>query len=336
MPWDRPTLQQLYQRISKDFSGRLLDGGTPLTRSVLAVMSKVWAGACHLMHGMLAWLFVQVFADTAEGPYLERWARIWGIFRKGAASAVGQVVFSGQETVPDGTLIQHQATSVVYIVEGDADPVDGVITARVKAALPGVDGNRQAGDALTLVVPLAGVVADGVTLPEGITGGVDAEDDEGLRRRFLDRLRQPPRGGSKHDYEAWACEVPGVTRAWCYPMGDGIGTVSLTFATDNAAAGPIPTQDMVQAVRDHIEPNNPAFRARFDLSPQVVMAYSHLRSRRIKTEQLLYSPAVLKSTNGGSDASQRLSRRPFCLYRPGADRLSCCGEQRGIVAGSWI
>lgn len=74
MAWDRPTLTSLHERIARDFSGRLLDGATLLRRSVLAVLAKVWAGACHTLHSVLAWLYLQVFVDTAEGEYMERWA----------------------------------------------------------------------------------------------------------------------------------------------------------------------------------------------------------------------------------------------------------------------
>ena len=74
MAWDRPPLTSLHERIARDFSGRLLDGATLLRRSVLAVLAKVWAGACHTLHSVLAWLYLQVFVDTAEGEYMERWA----------------------------------------------------------------------------------------------------------------------------------------------------------------------------------------------------------------------------------------------------------------------
>ncbi|MCL1915662.1 MAG: baseplate J/gp47 family protein [Desulfovibrionaceae bacterium] len=263
MPWNRPTLQQLYERISRDFSGRLLDGGRVLSRSVIAVFSKVWAGACHMMHGLLAWIFLQVFADTAEGPYLERWARIWGKFRKEAERAAGPAEFAGQagSLIPAGALIQRQSTNQTYAVQADAPALDGVISVNIRAVTPGAAANLPPGAAITLIAPREGVTSNGTVMPDGISGGTDEENDEDLRRRLLDRLRRPPRGGSKSDYEAWAREVSGVTRAWCYPMGLGIGTVSLTFVTDNASletGGPIPTPEMVRRVQEHIEPLRPA------------------------------------------------------------------------------
>jgi uncharacterized phage protein gp47/JayE len=257
MPWERPTLKQLYERIRRDFSGRLLDGGPVLPRSVIAVLSKVWAGACHLMHGMLSWVFVQVFADTAEGTFLVRWARIWGILRKEAVPAAGTVEFTAQPgaLIQDRIILQH-ASGQVYVVQGDGVESGGRITVAVQAVVPGAAGNQPVGAALSLTAPIAGVMATG-TATDGLTGGVDEESDESLRQRLLARLRQPPRGGAKHDYEYWALEVTGVTRAWCYPMGLGIGTVSLMFVTDHADTGPIPTPEMVQRVQEHIEPLRP-------------------------------------------------------------------------------
>lgn len=66
MAWDRPTLTSLHERIARDFSGRLLDGATLLRRSVLAVLAKVWAGACHTLHSVLAWLYLQVLWSSPD------------------------------------------------------------------------------------------------------------------------------------------------------------------------------------------------------------------------------------------------------------------------------
>jgi uncharacterized phage protein gp47/JayE len=255
MPWIRPTLQQLYERIGQDFSGRLLDGGRMLSRSVISVLSKIWAGAAHEMHGMLAWLFLQVFVDTAEGPYLERWARVWGVLRKPAASAAGSVVFSGLDgvVVPAGTLVQYEATGAQYYLQADALIADGTAEVAVLALDAGVPGDLPAGAELSLTAPIAGVQSRLTVSGAGMSGGAEEEDDDSLRARLLARLRKPARGGAKHDYEFWALEVPGVTRAWCYPLGMGIGTVSLTFVTDNAPGGPIPTQEMVERVQEHID-----------------------------------------------------------------------------------
>ena len=273
MVWERPTLKQLYERISQDFSGRLLDGGRVIPRSVIAVFAKIWAGACNAMHGVLEWAFLQVFIDTAETVYLERWTSIWDIFRKPAAHATGKALFSGQNgsLIPAGTLLVHQPSGQQYALQGDVVFKNGQGSLSLAAVTPGAAGNQPAATELTLIAPVAGVQSKGLVDAGGLTGGTDAESDEGLRARLLARLRQPPRVGAKHDYEYWALEVPGVTRAWCYPLAKGIGTVTLTFVTDNAPTGPIPTAEMVRRVQAHIDALRPATVKEFEAFAPTVM-----------------------------------------------------------------
>ena len=56
----------------------------------------------------------------------------------------------------------------------------------------------------------------------------------------------------------WAKEVPGVTRAWCYPLMLGIGTVGVCVVADDAPDGPLPSAELLARVRAHIEELRPA------------------------------------------------------------------------------
>lgn len=85
------------------------------------------------------------------------------------------------------------------------------------------------------------------------SGGSDTENDESLRSRLLFRMRNPPKAGTRTDYVAWALEVPGVTRAWCYPLELGPGHVSVRFMTDGLTNTGIPSSVMVERVKNHIE-----------------------------------------------------------------------------------
>lgn len=268
MPWQRPSLTTLYDRIAKDFSGRLLDGGPVATRSVIAVFARVWAGAAHAMHGMLAWMFGQVFVDTAEAEYLERWAADWGMAKKAAAPAAGDITLSGQPgaVIPAATLWTDQGTALLYAQAADATiSAEGSATARVVAQEPGAAGNLAAGAGLALVAPLAGVESNALVAEGGLTGGADEESDDALRGRLLERLRRPPRGGSCADYVRWAKEVPGVTRAWCYPLMLGIGTVGVCVVADDAPDGPLPSAELLARVAEHIEPLRPATVKEFEV-----------------------------------------------------------------------
>ena len=105
MHYDRPSLSQLVTRAETDLSARLLDGDTPLRRSVVGVLARVTAGQAHMQYGYLEWLAQQPFVDTAEAEYLARHARIWDVARKAAVAATGAVRLAGQDgaVLPAGT-----------------------------------------------------------------------------------------------------------------------------------------------------------------------------------------------------------------------------------------
>jgi uncharacterized phage protein gp47/JayE len=50
--------------------------------------------------------------------------------------------------------------------------------------------------------------------------------------RLLNRLRRPPAGGNDNDYEQWALKITNVTKAYCYPLAQGLGTVDLLILAD--------------------------------------------------------------------------------------------------------
>lgn len=108
---------------------------------------------------------------------------------------------------------------------------------------------------LTLVSPVVGVMSSAVA--GELTGGADAEGDESLRERLLARQKNPPKAGTKADYVAWARQVPGVTRAWCYPQELGMGHVTVRFMTDGMTPNGIPNETMIKRVTDEIKASMP-------------------------------------------------------------------------------
>jgi uncharacterized phage protein gp47/JayE len=105
-----------------------------------------------------------------------------------------------------------------------------------------------------------------VVEPEGLVGGSDVESDESLLERLLFRIRKPPQGGAAHDYEAWAREVPGVTRVWVYPLWMGVGTVGVFFVRDGDD-DVIPSPAEVATVQAHIEARRPVTAEVYVLAP---------------------------------------------------------------------
>lgn len=267
MPFNRPTLSGIIDRTFSDITSRLNLQGAILRRSVVGVLARVLAGASHMLHGHLDWIAKQAIPDTAD-EWLPRWAAIWGVTRRAAEFAVGNVTFTGTingTIIPAGTVLRT-ADGIEYETDADATLTAGTATAAVTAVVAGADGNADAGTSLTIVNPIAGINSAVTVAVGGLTNGSDVEDDDSLRARLLARIQQPPHGGADFDYEAWALEVPGVTRAWVYPQQLGIGTVSVLFVRDDDASI-IPDAAEIEAVQDYIDERRPVTAEVFVLAP---------------------------------------------------------------------
>lgn len=253
MPFLRPTLDEIKNRVKTDIETRLTTGKL-LYNSILNILGIALAGASHGLHGYIAWAARQLFPDTAEAEYLERWAGIWGITRKAASFATGNVNLTGTNAtvVPSGVELQRQ-DGQKFITTTGGTITGGVLVVAVTASNAGVLGNTDAGTTLTFTTPLAGVNADAVVATGGIAAGAEIENDTSLLDRLLTRIQKPPQGGADYDYVKWALEVAGVTRAFCYPMQFGLGTVGVAILADDDPDGPTAPAPLLDDVQDHID-----------------------------------------------------------------------------------
>lgn len=258
MSFQRPTLAELIQRAITDLNSRLTGTDAALRRANTNALAKMHSGAVHGLYGYLAYIAEQIIYDTAEAEYLERWASIWGINRKAAEYATGLVTFTGTSgaVIPAGTEIKR-TDEAVYTLDADVTLAGGTGSGNVTAAVAGSNGNAVSGVSLSFISTVEGVATSATVGAEGITGGADQEGDDDLRTRFLARVRQAPHGGASFDYVGWALEVPGVTRAWCYPQQFGLGTVGVTFVCDDQENSLIPDSTTVDAVQTHIDEKRP-------------------------------------------------------------------------------
>lgn len=253
MPFARPTLTELIDRVITDISSRVTGvDSAVLRRSLLGIVGQSEAGAVHMLYGYLDWIAKQSIIDTAEKEHLERWAAIWKVIRKTAGFASGQIALSGTAgaTILDGTIVQRQ-DGVQYKVLGDAVFGGGPLIVPILAIEAGELGNFGTGLPIFLLSPIAGVQSTATT-SSAIEGGIDVESDERLLARLLARIQEPPHGGSKSDYELWALEVAGVTRVWVYPLQMGAGTVTVLFVCDEDAPI-IPSPAKVAEVQAYID-----------------------------------------------------------------------------------
>lgn len=259
MPFDRPPLQSLLDRAIADISSRLPGADALVRRSNLYVLSRVHAGAMHELYGEMDWLSRQALPDICDDDILLRWANIFlTVPQKAATYAVGQVQFSGTDgSVIAADTVLQRGDGAEYTIDADATISAGTATANLTAVVAGAVGNASAGTSLSLVSPISGVAASGSVASGGIANGFDIESIASVRARLMGRLRQPPQAGTKNDYEEWALEVAGITRAWCFPAYYGTRTVGLCFVTDGATGGFIPDSSAVAAVQAHIDAVRP-------------------------------------------------------------------------------
>ena len=248
MTFARPTLSELVERARGDIDARLPGADARLRHSVLDVLARTHAGAAAGLYGYLDWLSRQLMPDTAEGEQLARWAAIWGVRRKAAVAAEASATATGVNgtAIPAGTELQR-SDGARYAVVTAAEIAAGTATLSLVALEAGALGDLIPAARLTFTSPVAGVGAVAVVTTPG-TAGSDEESDTDLLARLLDRIQQPPQGGTANDYVQWALAQPGVTRAWAYGGWLGLGTVGVTFVMDGRV-DILPDPTDVEAVR---------------------------------------------------------------------------------------
>jgi uncharacterized phage protein gp47/JayE len=234
--------------------------------SVLRVLSDNQGALCHLVLQYIDWLALQLMPDTSETVWLDRHAFIWLVNadgstgRKLATPSVGTAIFTGPlggAVVPVATQLSYGAT--LFETLTDTIVTDQPTPIPIRALDPGVVGNLDPGTSLTFVAAPPPQI-DSTAAVELLQGGTDQETDEELRARVLERIQAPPMGGDAEDYVHWSLMLPGVTRAWCYPLEMGIGTVTVRFMCDDLRAvenDGFPLDEDVQALTTHLDRMRP-------------------------------------------------------------------------------
>lgn len=194
------------------------------------------------------------FAETTYGVYLDMWTSAFGVTRKEALVARGSVTLSGPDgtVVPIGTRLQT-SNDLFFETTTAATIASGTAQVEAQSSEPGVLGNVAVNEVNALAPgDLYGVVS--ITSSTQFNGGLDAETDEDLRARFLERAKNPSTSGNAQHYREWAMSVAGVGDAAVYPLHAGPGTVKVVVV--NAAKQP-PATDIVDRARAYVEANKP-------------------------------------------------------------------------------
>lgn len=254
MAYYKKSLKEISDNLQADFQSS--QQKLPNRRDLISTLIKVLAGASYSWHAQIEYVLNQSFLDTADEENLIKKGQMFGIERKAAVRASGQVQFTTSRKpiiIPVGTILQ---TSDGYKYRTTSSFNGDDLKVQVTALLAGAQYNLQAGAELSLTNPIDGVQG-AIVKDTGITGGVDIETIEALRERIRFRLQNPPRCGTVGDYIAWAQEVAGVTRSWCQRNTPVEGQVTVRIMTDELTEDGFPTEAKIQEVQDYIDERSP-------------------------------------------------------------------------------
>lgn len=243
-PFEPPSLQKIVRRVTDDIRTRLGTAASLLSHTAEAALAGAIAGVAHPLHRALDRASrASLWAVTLDNTYLEIWASLFAVYRRDPIPATGVASFSGTPTtpIPSGTRVQRSPDGFEYETTEDA-VLDGSGEADVaiEATVAGALGNCSAATPLFLIVSIPGVNSAAYVSSTDITDGADKEGLVSLSTRFLDRLRNPPRGGGKGDYVRWAKEATaadtgaslGITRVWEYGGEPNLGYVTVRAVKD--------------------------------------------------------------------------------------------------------
>ena len=253
MPFNRPTLQVIEDRVKADIEGRFDDLDPKPRRSYVGIFSRTMAGAFHELYGYLEYVSDQIFDDSADEENLERRARQYGITRVAAVKATGDITLTGiaptiipAKTVWRSSAGQDYETTAEVILSFVSEDIT------VTAVLAGAAGNSPDATRLALINPVSGLES-AATASGALSGGANIESVQSLQLRLQLRRSEPPLGGANSDYELWARSGhQDVTRVWTRPNTPDLGQVTVYIMTDDATDNGIPGATTVTTVQDYI------------------------------------------------------------------------------------
>jgi len=272
MVWPLISRRDRRAQVRDDVATHLPGADATVPNSVLRVVSEAQANLAHDNDLHLDWVARQMMPDTAEGEFADRWGAIWlpdgrkaASFAAGAVTVTGSIgatVATGAELTAPAFDAEGAALSLLFEVVAGVTLTSTSATVQVRALTAGAAGNLDEGAKLSFTLAPGGIDGAATVAAPGLAGGADQENDTDFVARYIDRIQQPPHGGSAHDYVQWMLEVPGVTRAWA-AQEMGVGTVTCRFMMDEARAAfsGFPQTEDIDLVAAYLDSRRPVTAA---------------------------------------------------------------------------
>jgi len=255
---DREDVGEMRNRIATEMSTRLFGGAPILPGSNEDVVAFLMAGVLYEAHSLTEAAYRETDPRCMCCDSLFEFAARRGIYRQPAAPAKGYVRLTGTPgaaiTYPlsftDAAGRQYQ-TDATFTAAPTALDASGEAVVRIEALVPGEDGNKDAGETLTIGSPPPGINSTADVIGTGLTGGAAEEDCESLRERVLARLRNGAVSANVNWIIERIREWPGVTRV-CASTCDCLVPSFYVFMDGTYGPYGVPPLPVLNEIEDYI------------------------------------------------------------------------------------
>lgn len=195
-----------------------------------------------------------IFAGTSWGEYLTAKCSDFGIDRKLAVKAHGEVTVKGTQNawIPVNSLFQSTSGYKFYTIKESYIGDSGSAIIPIEAEKPGTEYNLEANTITLIPMSIGGVSA--VNNDKPTIDGFDEESDEALYQRYSDFIRLPATSGNIYHYNLWATSISGVGGCRIKDLVNGPGTVGVAIVDSN---GDKASTDLINKVKAYIELKRP-------------------------------------------------------------------------------
>lgn len=188
------------------------------------------------------------FVSFAPSTFLDYRAAERGLSRKQATPAVRRVYFNIE--IPQGTRFStiNGSSSVNFTVGDFIKKIDDYYYYQASCETLGIIGNGYTGplQSITYINGLNVAQMDEILIP-----GAEIEDDESLRERYYNSLREKAFGGNIAAYREEILKMDGVGAVQVWPFWKGGGTVLCTILTTEFA---LASKQLIEKVQINICP----------------------------------------------------------------------------------
>lgn len=259
MAFENKTIEQVNNLIISGIEAELNTKFRLLPKSFIRVLAKVLSAVFITLYKQQAWIFLQMFVDTASFDEVEilgrkirplvMWGNLVGIGEpEGATQWQGKIkveVASVNTYLDQGTQFVDPATGLIYITNETVLLKNPFEEIAVKCAESGIAGNIEVDDELNVASPYFNIGKKAVVC-EVTDKAVDEESERSYRSRVKSRWQGQPQGGALYDYRKWASDVSGVIQTYIYKDDDSAAGVLIYVVSDDESR--IATPGMLKEV----------------------------------------------------------------------------------------